>query len=425
MIHGDITTPLCSGERFAAVYRFRAADEVAAETRARAICVEQTVEFPPELITDDRLREGMVGEIASLDQLETGRFEAVIRYPAEAAGTELTQLTNVLFGNVSIQPGIQLADFSLPASMLRRYRGPRFGIDGLRELSGAQYRPLLCTALKPMGLSASALAELAYQLALGGIDLIKDDHGLADQTFCPFDERIARCAEAVRRANHESGLQARYLPNVTAPFNHITRRAERARDEGAGGLLFCPGLAGFDAMRTLADDDALALPILSHPAFQGGFAVAADTGLSHRVLYGRLNRLAGADAAIFPHFGGRFAYAEAECRDIVIGCTAPMTDSESPITDAGDLRPPGQGPSQGPDQWSNSTRRGVREGNVSLAPILPTPAGGMRLERIDELVRFYGRDCMLLIGGDLHARPSLVERCQQFRHLVESAADAL
>jgi ribulose-bisphosphate carboxylase large chain len=418
LTQADITPLLLGGERFEAVYHIRATDAATAETRARGICVEQTVEFPPELISSTAIRDGIIGEIASLKQLDDDRFEVIIGYPVEAAGTELTQLINVLFGNVSIQPGIQLADFRLPASLLRQYRGPRFGINGLRELTGAQQRPLLCTALKPMGLSASALAERAYQLALGGIDLIKDDHGLADQAFCPFDERVARCAEAVQRANHASGLHARYLPNVTAPFNQILRRAERARDAGAGGLLFCPGLAGFDAMRTLADDDALALPVLSHPAFQGSFAVAADSGLSHRVLYGRLNRLAGADAAIFPHFGGRFAYSEAECRDIVSGCTAPMTESEWRASDAADDRP---------SQGSSSSRNGISTDNApSLAAILPVPAGGMRLERIDELVRFYGRDCMLLIGGDLHARPSdLVGSCQRFRHLVESAANGL
>jgi ribulose-bisphosphate carboxylase large chain len=208
-------------------------------------------------------------------------------------------------------------------------------------------------------------------------------------------------------------LQARYLPNVTAPFSDILRRAERARDAGAGGLLFCPGLAGFDAMRTLAAEDALALPILSHPAFQGSFAVTAGSGLSHRVLYGRLSRLAGADAVIFPHFGGRFAYTEAQCRDIVIGCTAPMKMGETPA---------GNAPGAGADDLGG----GVRRGNAALAPILPVPAGGMRLERVGELVRFYGRDCMLLIGGDLHVRPSdLVGSCQRFRQLVEAAANAL
>ena len=134
-------------------------------------------------------------------------------------------------------------------------RGPRFGQAGLRALLGVPDRPLLCTAIKPMGLGPEALAELAYRLALGGIDLIKDDHGLADQPFCPFDERVPRCAAAVARANRETGRRVLYVPNVTAPALAISRRARLARDAGAGGLLFCPGLAGLDAMRALADDD--------------------------------------------------------------------------------------------------------------------------------------------------------------------------
>jgi ribulose-bisphosphate carboxylase large chain len=133
-------------------------------------------------------------------------------------------------------------------------------------------------------------------------------------------------------------------------------------------------------MRTLADDDNLALPIMSHPAFQGGLVSRANSGLSHRVLYGRLNRLAGADATIFPSYGGRFAYSPEQCRDIIVGATGPMG---------------------------------------SLRAIVPVPAGGMRLDRIDELVRFYGRDCMLLIGGDLHAQgKDLIQTCQDFEALA-------
>jgi ribulose-bisphosphate carboxylase large chain len=304
----------------------------------------------------------------------------VIRYPVEGAGGELTQLLNMLFGNVSLQPGVRLLDFHLPASSLEGFAGPRFGVAGLRALVDVPDRPLLCTALKPMGLSAPALAALAYQLAVGGIDLIKDDHGLANQPFSPFDERVSRCAEAVQRANRETGRRSLYLPNVTAPAGEVERRAAFARDAGAGGFLFCPGLAGLDTMRALADDTELGLPILAHPAFLGGLAVAPDAGLSHRVLYGRLSRLAGADAAIFPHFGGRFSYSKDECRDIVTGCA---------------------------------------DGMRALKPIFPVPAGGMKLERVPELVEFYGADCVLLIGGDLHAgAEGLVARARSFASLA-------
>ena len=365
-----------SGERLAAVYRIQAADEAAALARARDICLEQTVEFPAALIPNAAIRDQIVGAVDALAAVGAGAWDATIRYPVEAAGGELTQLVNLLFGNVALQPGVRLMDFHLPKAMLTDIRGPRFGIGGLRRLLAVHDRPLLCTALKPMGLSPQALAGLAYELALGGIDLIKDDHGLADQPFCPFHERVPRCAEAVQRANRETGRHAVYLPNVTAPAHLVQSRAFAARDAGAGGLLFCPGLAGLDTMRMLTDDDGLGLPVLSHPAFIGGLAVSPTAGLSHAVLYGRLNRLAGADAAIFPHHGGRFSYAEAECRDIVAGCTDAIG---------------------------------------ALAPIFPVPAGGMQLARVPELRAYYGRDCILLIGGDLHAGDEgLVARARRF-----------
>jgi len=371
-----------SGDRLTAVYQLDCpAGE--AEARARAICVEQTVEFPEALIADEAIREQIIGRVAALRALGQDRFEAAIEYPVEAAGRELTQLVNVLFGNIALQPGVRLTGFTLPESLARQYPGPRFGVPGLRRLLDVAARPLLCTALKPMGLAPAALADLAYRLALGGIDLIKDDHGLADQSFCPFDERVQGCAEAVRLANRKTGRACLYLPNVTAPAPEVAARAHAAKQAGAGGLLVCPGLVGLDAMRALAEDDALALPILSHPAFLGGLCLRPDAGLSHGVLYGQLARLAGADGSIFPHAGGRFAFSEAECRDLVAG---------------------------------------LRREMGSIRSIWPVPAGGLRLERVAELRAFYGADCILLIGGDLHAQGAdLVASCRRFVELASAA----
>jgi ribulose-bisphosphate carboxylase large chain len=367
-----------SGERVDARYVLTcAADDV--EARARAICVEQTVEFPEALITRDDIRRQIIGEVAEITVIDDQRFAVRIRYPIEAAGSELTQLINLLFGNVSLQPGVRLVAVGLPPVLAGGWRGPRFGVRGLRRLLDIDDRPLLCTALKPMGLSPLELADLAYRLALGGIDLIKDDHGLSDQPFCPFGERVARCAEAVRRAAQETGRACLYLPNVTAPADQIIDRARRAREAGAGGLLVCPGLTGFDAMRRLADDDGLALPILAHPAFLGSLTVGADAGLGHGLAYGTLPRLAGADATIFPSFGGRFSFTREQCEEIVAAAREPA----------------------GP--W---------------ASIFPVPAGGMRLERVGELRDVYGDDCILLIGGDLHAQgEDLLERCRTFVRL--------
>jgi ribulose-bisphosphate carboxylase large chain len=372
-----------SGERFSGVYDLVCANGQA-EARARDICLEQTVEFPEDLIPNQAIRDQIVGRIASLETLGPEHFRTVIEFPVEAAGGELTQLINVLFGNISIKPGVRLVSFELPPSLLSRYRGPRFGQTGLRQLVGVWDRPLLCTAIKPMGLSPEELADLTYRLALGGIDLIKDDHGLADQTFCRFAPRVERCSEAVRRANAQTGLHCLYVPNVTGASHQILDRAREAKQAGAGGLLFIPGLAGLDTMRCLADEDDLDLPILAHPAFQGPFTMRPDEGISHGALYGQLNRLAGADAVIFPNYGGRFSFTQQQCRDLVQGCTLPMG---------------------------------------AIRPIFPVPAGGMSVERAPELHRFYGNESILLVGGDLHRHgPDLTENCRRFVQMVQNSS---
>jgi ribulose-bisphosphate carboxylase large chain len=368
-----------SGERFTAVYQLTGDAEDAA-ARAAEICLEQTVEFPADLIRRPNITEQIVARVAAIEPLEDGRHAATIEYPVEIAGTELPQLLNVLFGNISLLPGIRLARFELPPVLADRFAGPRFGRAGLRELIGAAERPLLATAIKPLGLAPGELAELAGALARGGMDLIKDDHGMADQPFCRFEERVARCAAAVGEANAESGRACLYLPNVTAPAEQVHERANFASQAGAGGLVISPGLAGMDAMRQLAADDDLGLPIICHPALLGSFTVGAEAGIAHGALFGQVTRLAGADATIFPSFGGRFSFSRAECRDLVEGTARDM----------------------GP-----------------IATAFPVPAGGMSLARVPGLIEFYGNDVILLIGGDLHRHGKSVEDgCRRFVELV-------
>ncbi len=371
-----------SGERIVAHYRLDATGDDAFQI-ACDLCVEQTVEFPADLLPPGDIPQRIVGHIDCLKDLPDGATEAVVDYAVETVGTELSQLLNVLFGNSSLKPGIRLQRFELPDSLLAAFQGPRFGRRGLRELCAAPNRPLICSALKPMGLDPAALADLARKFALGGVDFIKDDHGLADQPFCRFEERVGRVAEAVARANAETGGHTRYAPNVSAPDDRMPRRARFARDNGAGGLLVAPGLVGFDAVRRLAEDDGVGLPILGHPALLGSFVTSPSQGIAHGALFGQLFRMAGADATIFPHHGGRFSFSPAECHELVQGTATPMG---------------------------------------RLAPILPVPAGGMALDRVGEIREFYGPDVMLLIGGNLHRHPDgLVAACREFLGRVSSA----
>lgn len=368
-----------SGERFQVVYQLTG-DEAEARRKAIDICLEQTVELPDDLLPDGPIRDSVVGQIESLRALTADRYEAVISYAVETAGGELTQLLNVIFGNISIKPGILVDRLLLPPSLLDIFKGPRFGRQGIRDLLGVADRPLLCTALKPQGLSARQLADLAYQFALGGIDIIKDDHGLANQSFAPYRERVQACAEAVERANRETGLACIYMANATAPADQVVARAQVAKAAGSRGLLVAPGLVGLDTLRLLTDDDQLALPIMSHPAFQGSFVTSEEQGIAPAALFGQLARLAGADATIYPNYGGRFSFSREVCRQIAEASAARMG---------------------------------------SLKPIFPTPGGGMSLERIPDMLDLYGQDVIFLVGGGLlkHS-PDIVANCRYFLKIV-------
>jgi ribulose-bisphosphate carboxylase large chain len=212
------------------------------------------------------------------------------------------------------------------------------------------------------------------------MDMIKDDHGLTDQCCSPFAERVKGCAEAVRKANQKTGGHTIYIANITAPNAEVKKRAQFAKDVGAGGLMIAPGLVGFDLMRELADDDSTALPILTHPALQGSF-VTSRNGISPGVLFGQLARLAGADATIFPNFGGRFSFSREECKDIVRGTSLSMGH---------------------------------------LKTIFPAPGGGMSLHKVPEMLETYGSDLIFLIGGGLFKHgPDLIENCRYFRNMIE------
>ena len=284
-----------SADRFSVTYRLNGSASEAA-SKAADICLEQTVELPDDLITDSDIREHILGQIVSLREVAPRCCEAVISFAVDLCAFDLPQLLNVVFGNISLKPGIRLERLDLPQNLLQAFKGPRFGREGLRDYLGVYDRPLLCTALKPLGWSSERLADLAYQLALGGIDIIKDDHGLTDQRFSPFEERVQCCIDAVRRANRETGFNCIYVPHIAGPIERVFERALFAKQAGAGGLMFCPGLIGLDTMRWIADDDRIALPILAHPAFQGSFITGANEGLSHFALFGQLTRPPRPDA---------------------------------------------------------------------------------------------------------------------------------
>jgi ribulose-bisphosphate carboxylase large chain len=374
--------PGLSGDRFRVTYLLTGSEEEA-RALAEVIKIEQSVEFPAGLIPEGDIQDHLVGRVEALKPAEQGGYYATISFAVESAGRELTQLLNMMWGTGSLLSNLKVDRVKLPDSLLAAYRGPRFGTQGVRELLRVWDRPLLCTAIKPMGLSPANLAEMAYRCALGGIDIIKDDHGITDQAFCPFEERVPQVAEAVARANRETGLHCVYAANITGPADRIVERALFARQAGATALLISPALTGFDAMRLVADDDRIALPILSHPAHTGHYVTGPTHGFSYYAFYGQIQRLAGADASIYVNYGGRFGVTAEDC------------------------------------YWA---ARGCRDRMGHLKPIFPLPGGGMTPERIPALLEMYGADAIFLVGGGLHAKGGdLVENARRVVQAVQGA----
>lgn len=342
--------------RFIATYRVDCAPSEI-ERKAEALALEQSVETPREIISDDFARDEIAGQVVDVAERGDRAFAVRVALAAATVGGEPGQLMNMLFGNSSLHEDVTLEDVELPDAMARDFCGPSAGIEGLRRRVGAGPRALTCTALKPQGLAPQALADLARRMALGGIDYIKDDHGLADQGYSPYGTRVAACAAAVRRATAETGLKTRYVPSLSGDLDRLRAQIAIARDEGIDTALIAPMVVGLPAFHTLARENR-DFAFLAHPAMGGAARIAPP------LLFGKLFRLFGADGVIFPHHGGRFGYSAATCAAIATAARSPL---------------------------------------AGHPPASPVPAGGMTLDRLDEILTFYGPDMLLLIGGSLLA----------------------
>ncbi len=360
--------------RFAVTYHVRGTT-ADIDGRARAIAVEQSVEMPLAAIRDAAILSGIVGKVEDIDDLGGGTFLVRVGLATETVGNDAGQFLNMIFGNTSLHEDVVLKDVIVPDDLIKTFGGPLHDVVDLRRRLGVQSRAFTGSALKPQGMAPTQLGSLAEKLARGGLDFIKDDHGLADQSYSRFSDRVAACAAGVASGARATGHPTRYIPSVTGDLDQMRRQIACAVAEGLDCVMIAPMICGFPAMQTVrrAFPDVV---LFAHPSMGGAVRIAPE------LLLGRLFRLMGADAVIFPSFGGRFGYSRETC--------AKLADN-------------------------------ARQADRGMKTALPVPAGGMTLGRIPEILDFYGRDTMLLIGGDLlSAGDRITEAAERFvRAVVE------
>lgn len=347
------------------------------EARAQTIAVEQSVEMPVSAISDPWVLSDIVGDVTSISDRHDGTFEVQIGLATETTGLEAGQLMNMLFGNTSIHQDVALADVIFPDDVINAFEGPGQGLDGWRQRAGADRRGLTCSALKPQGLSAKGLGKIAHQMALGGLDFIKDDHGLADQTYSPFRDRLNACGDAIATANARTGGSTRYVPSLSGHLDQLRDQVAHAKNQSIDSVLIAPMITGLATFRQLSRENP-DMAFMAHPALAGASRILPP------LLLGKIFRLMGADATIFPNHGGRFGYSTDTCRELA----GAALSSELPVKSC-----------------------------------VPIPAGGMTVDRVPEMLKFYGADVMLLIGGGLlSAGDKLTEQTTLFTDEVKKFA---
>ena len=270
---------------------------------ASNIAVGQTIGIWGELPSNIRLQ--VSGYLAEVVSVEESAFTSTIKiaFPIQNFGNDLAALLCSLYGKISLAPKIRLDDIEFSQNYTQMFKGPRYGINGIREKLGIKDRPLLMSIFKPcLGLSAAELANMFSAQAEAGMDIVKDDEVLYDKDFNSVFRRLEACLKAKAKANS----RAIYAINLTGQANEILDRAVQLEKNGADCILFnymCYGLPFLSALR-----QSISIPIMAHPAFSGAICLGTSSGVSERLILGKLPRLAGADFILFPSQYGSIAW---------------------------------------------------------------------------------------------------------------------
>ncbi len=217
---------------------------------ACAMAAEQTTGtwLPVPGIEQETVEEhaGRVVSVWEVPDHETTRVNAdrpahylvQLAFPARNFRPQIPMLLTTVFGNISFIRDIRLLDIAFPGSFTQSMPGPRFGVSGIRKILEVPDRPLLNTMIKPsIGIPPEQGAQLLYQAAVGGADIIKDDEVLTDADVSPTLRRLEHYSGALHQAERETGEKKLYAINVTGDADVCLRNAEKFVAEGASAIM--------------------------------------------------------------------------------------------------------------------------------------------------------------------------------------------
>lgn len=146
-------------------------------------------------------------------------------------------MLTTVFGKLSLDGKIKLADLEFSRSFKQSLPGPKFGVYGIRKKIGEFERPLLMSIFKGViGRDMEDLKEQLRRQALGGVDLIKDDEILFETGSAPFEKRITEGKKVLEEAFEETGRKTLYAVNLTGRTMELKAKARKAM---SSELMFC------------------------------------------------------------------------------------------------------------------------------------------------------------------------------------------
>ncbi|MCR4428696.1 MAG: RuBisCO large subunit C-terminal-like domain-containing protein [Caldiserica bacterium] len=346
-------------------------------SKSFAIAVEQStgtwIEVPAET---PELRKHHMAKVIGIYELpfvedtpptDFRHFLIKIAFPLVNFGAQFPMLLTTVVGNISSAGKIKLVDLEFPLDFLKSMPGPKFGIQGIRDLLGVYDRPLLNNMIKPCtGFPPEVGAKLFYEVASGGVDIVKDDELLANPPFNPIEKRVKSYMEMAKRVYEETGNKVLYTVNITDEPDKLIENAYKAIEAGANALMINFLTAGFSSLKALAENKDINVPILGHPDFGGAISSSPWHGIGSPLLLGKFPRIAGADLIILLSPYGKFPVL----RDRYLQTARAMT---SPLE--------------------------------TIKQTFPMPAGGMYPGIVEATLKDLGTDCIISAGGAIHGHP--------------------
>jgi len=292
----------------------------------------------------------------------------------------LSSVAGNVFGLKALK-NLRLLDIQLPEALIFGFKGPSFGIDGIRKLLKVPKRPLVGTIIKPkLGLNTADHAQVAFDAWIGGCDVVKDDENLSSQKFNPFEERLTQTLEARDKAEAETGERKVYMINITAETNLMLKRAEDVAAQGGEYVMVDILTCGWSALQTLRDQN-LRLVIHAHRAGHAAFTKSQQHGIAMRPI-ASIARIIGVDQLHVGTVVGKMSETKEEVLQNIDACKSEMGD---------------------------------------LNPVLPVASGGLHPRLVPALLETFGNDVVLQAGGGIHGHPDgTVSGAKAMRQAVDA-----